>query len=142
MAKKRKAARRKKSFLASRTFLVASVVVLGVIIAAASFFAFTGDEKPKRPVRTKPVVTTEMQVDVIVDNLDYTPRDLTVPKGATVTWKFQDDLPHNVTEDRGAFESDTLQKGDEWSRVFDTPGTFYYYCTLHHIMLGTLVVAE
>jgi len=121
---------------------VASLGALAVIVAAASFFAFGRDETPKRPVRTKPVVTTEMQVDVIVDNLDYTPRDLTVPKGATVTWKFEDDLPHNVTEDRGAFESDTLQKGDEWSRVFDTPGTYYYYCTLHHIMQATLVVAE
>ncbi len=143
MAKKHKKTTRKRTgFLASRTFLAGATLVLGAIVAAGAFFAFRGDDAPKRELRPDPVISTEMQVDVIVDNKDYTPRDLTVTKGATVTWVFKDDLPHNVVDDRGAFESGILQKGDSWAFTADTPGIYYYYCTLHHIMTGTLTVVE
>ena len=142
MAKKSKrTARRKKSFLASRTFLVLAGGTLAVVAAAAAFYAFTGDDAPKRKLRQDPVVTTEMDVTVEVFDNGFEPNDLTVPRGARVTWDFNGDLPHNVTEDRGAFESPT-QDGGEWSLTFEDPGTYYYYCTLHHSMQGTLVVAE
>ena len=83
-----------------------------------------------------------MQVSVDVIDLDFAPRELTVNKGATVTWTFSGDLPHNVTDDRGAFASKTVQKGAEYTRTFDQPGIFYYFCTIHHGMLGTLTVKE
>jgi plastocyanin len=134
--------RQRARFLTSPVLLVGGTAVLGAIVLAALYFATSGDDPPRRPLRTEPVVTDEMQVDVVVDNTDYTPRDLTVRKGATVTWVFKDDVPHNVVDDRGAFDSGTLQKGDTWSLRADTPGTFYYYCTLHHVMQGTLTVVE
>ena len=67
---------------------------------------------------------------------------LTLNKGATVTWNFTGDIPHNVTDDRGAFASDTLGHGEAFSRTFDTLGIFYYSCTIHHGMQGTLTVKE
>ncbi|HLB23635.1 MAG TPA: plastocyanin/azurin family copper-binding protein [Dehalococcoidia bacterium] len=144
MTKKKqpRAKRRPRNFLQSRTFLAGALLTLGGIAAAGAVFAFRGDDAPKRALRQDPVVSTERQVEVIVDNRDYTPRDLTVTKGATVTWTFKDDVPHNVVDDRGAFDSGILKKGDSWSLTAETPGTYYYYCTLHHIMQGTLVVVE
>ena len=97
MAKKSKrTARRKKSFLASRTFLVLAGGTLAVVAAAAAFYAFTGDDAPKRKLRQDPVVTTEMDVTVEVFDNGFEPNDLTVPRGARVTWDFNGDLPHNV----------------------------------------------
>ena len=34
-----------------------------------------------------------------------------------------------------------MTEGDEYVLTFEDPGTFYYYCTLHHSMQGTIIVA-
>ena len=112
-----------------------------MISGAAILYASNGEDAPKRKVRPEPVVTSEMQVLVGVVDRDFEPRDLTVPVGAAVTWEFKGDEIHNLTDDRGAFKSGNFGKSDEWSMTFDESGTYYYYCTLHHVMQGTLTVA-
>jgi plastocyanin len=112
-----------------------------VAIIALSFFAFTGGEdEPRRRVRQDPVVSEESRVTVEVVDNDFYPKDLTVRPGTEVVWKFKGGAAHDVTDDRGAFESGTLSRDDEFVMSFDEPGTYYYYCTLHHVMQGTLVV--
>ncbi len=127
----------------NNTTLVLGALALVAVVAGAAWLAFDGGSTPKRKlVRQTPVVSTETQVRVDVIDNDFTPRTLTVNKGAAVTWKFTGSIPHNVTDDRGAFASDTLGHGEEFTRTFDTAGIFYYYCTIHHGMLGTLTVKE
>lgn len=122
---------------------IGALALLGVVLAALWLAFDGGSGAPKRrPLRQAPVVSAEMQVSVDVVDKDFAPRVLTVNRGATVTWKFIGVLPHNVTDDRGAFASKTVLKGAEYSRTFDQPGTFYYFCTVHHAMLGTLTVVE
>jgi plastocyanin len=142
MSKRKAAKRKKKALFARRSYLYASIAALLVVVAMASFYAFGSDDAPKRSVRQDPVISDDAEVTVDVVDRDYEPRELTINKGARVTWKFKGDLPHNVVDDRGAFESPILEQGDEWSLTFDDPGTFYYYCTLHHSMQGTLVVRD
>jgi plastocyanin len=135
MTKKKRGKQHRKGFLGSRTFIGACTVGLLLITAGAAFLAFRGgDDAPRRSLRQDPVVTNEMDVTIDVVDRDYEPRDLTVPVGATVTWRFMGDLPHDVTDDRGAFGSPTLQKGDEWSLTVEEAATYYYYCTIHHSM--------
>jgi plastocyanin len=86
------------------------------------------------------VVSDERRVEVDVVDNDFEPRHLTVRTGTEVIWKFAGDAAHDVTDDRGAFESGTMREGDEYIMTFEEPGTYYYYCTLHHAMQGTLVV--
>jgi plastocyanin len=105
------------------------------------FFAFAGGEsEPRRNVRQTPVVSEEPRVTVDVVDNDFEPKHLTVRPGAEVVWEFKGRAVHDVTEDRGAWESGTLGRGDEFIMTFDEPGTYYYYCTLHHVMQGTIVV--
>ena len=126
----------------NNTTLALGALALVAVVAVAAWLAFDGGSAPKRKlVRQTPVVSTEKQVSVEVIDNDFTPRVLTVNKGATVTWKFTGAIPHNVTDDRGAFASDTQASG-EFSRTFDAAGISYYYCTIHHGMLGTLTVKE
>lgn len=138
----KKTSSKRKNIFRRRPYLMASIAILSVTaVALALYLAFGESEaEPKRLVRQTPVVSSEEQVSVEVIDSDFVPKDLTVNAGATVTWEFTGDLPHDVTEDRGAFASPTLSEGDEWSRTMDEPGTYYYYCTLHHGMQGTLTV--
>ena len=54
-----------------------------------------------------------------------------MPVGTTVIWTNTGQRPHTVTADDDAFKSDTLNNGGTFSRSFDQPGTFAYYCEFH-----------
>ena len=142
--KKKRKSSTKRSFVRSRSLALVLAGVIVVLIGAVAYVLMSGDDTSatSRRLRQDPVVTSDMAVSVDVVDRDYDPRDLTVPKGATVTWKFKGDEAHNVVSDEGLFESPTLEKGDEWSLTFDQPDTYTYYCTLHHAMQGTVVVTE
>jgi plastocyanin len=130
----------KKRWKTSRILTWVGLGCLALAIIVLGFFAFTGGETEPRRVRQAPVVTDERQVTVDVVDNDFEPKELTVRVGTEVTWTFKGRAAHDVTDDRGAFESGTLGRGDEFVMTFDEPGTYYYNCTLHHVMQGTLVV--
>ncbi len=46
----------------------------------------------------------------------------------------------NAQRRYGAFDSGVFAPDDSYSRTFENSGVFYYYCTLHHGMQGTLTV--
>ena len=79
---------------------------------------------------------------VTIDNFAFTPAEITVSPGTTVTWLNRDDIPHTITDaaDQRAFKSAPLDTGDSFSHVFATPGTYRYFCSLHAHMQGTIVV--
>jgi plastocyanin len=79
---------------------------------------------------------------VTVSQMRFGPGRVVVKKGATVTWNFQDGMPHTVTAVDGGFDSGRLSAGGRFSHTFDQPGTFAYYCTLHPSMRGEVVVVE
>lgn len=78
---------------------------------------------------------------VTVKNMSYSPASVTIKKGQTVEWVFDDSgLPHDVVEDsEEAFKSDLLTSGT-FRHTFDDAGTFDYHCTPHPMMVGTVVV--
>jgi plastocyanin len=112
-----------------------------VAVAAFGLIAFTGDGGGSTSsLRRTPVGSEAPQVTVDVVDNDFAPRHLTIRPGATVTWRFEGNAVHDVMDDGGPFRSDRLRHGDAYIRTFDEPGTYHYYCTLHHAMQGTLVV--
>lgn len=140
MAKKR--TRRRRRLPGGNALWIAGAGFLVVVAAVAVALAVRGGDSPpaRRQLRQTPVVSTEMQATVeIVDN-DYKPRNLTVPVGATVTWVNTGKSVHTVSDDRKQFDSKSMSKGAEFVQTFDKAGTFYYYCIVHHAMLGTLIV--
>ncbi|HKW95231.1 MAG TPA: cupredoxin domain-containing protein [Methylomirabilota bacterium] len=71
---------------------------------------------------------------------DFDTPTLTVRPGTTVTWINQDDDTHTVTSTTGVFKSPGLDTGETFSYTFVNPGTYEYYCTLHPLMTGKVVV--
>jgi plastocyanin len=77
---------------------------------------------------------------VKIDNFTFGPQTLTVPVGTTVTWENDDDIPHVVMEKDGKFRSKALDTGDKFTQQFTTAGTVEYYCAIHPMMTGKIVV--
>ncbi len=64
---------------------------------------------------------------------DFSPADVTIDLGDTVTWEQSGIFPHNVRFDDGSFEEPADPTSTPWTadRTFDAPGTFRYYCEQH-----------
>jgi len=88
---------------------------------------------------------------VVVQNNSFRPGDVTLAVGGTVTWTWDactggdgygggaTCVSHNVTFDQGA--SSPTQGEGEFTRQFNTAGTFAYRCTIHGAgMSGRVVV--
>lgn len=80
-------------------------------------------------------------VTIDIEDFAYSPGNLQVPVGASVTWINRDSAPHSATDEDGSWDTGLLQQGERATLVFDSPGTFEYYCTLHPNMKARLVVA-
>lgn len=70
----------------------------------------------------------------------YSPDELTVRAGDTVMWKNVDNLVHTVTAQDNSFDSGIIQPNQTYTRVFNTPGRYPYYCTIHPQMTGVVNV--
>ena len=81
-------------------------------------------------------------VPVTIDNFTFRPATLTIAPGTSVTWTNRDDIPHTVTGAGGQspLHSGALDTGDTVSVTFDRPGTYQYFCSLHPMMRGSVVV--
>lgn len=75
---------------------------------------------------------------VSIVDFSYSPENLTVAVGTTVTWTNQDGSTHFVTFDD--LSSDGLRKNGTFERQFDTPGVYPYTCSRHPSMTGTVTV--
>lgn len=75
---------------------------------------------------------------VVLQNFSFNPSVVTIKPGQTVEWIWRDKgAPHNVTFSN--FHSATITAG-AYYHTFDTPGTYYYICTLHYNMTGEVIV--
>jgi Icc protein len=77
---------------------------------------------------------------VTIDNFRFEPQSLTAPVGATVTWTNHDDIPHTVVSTRKQFASSALDTDERFSYRFTAPGVYPYYCSVHPMMTGTVIV--
>jgi plastocyanin len=88
-----------------------------------------------------PVVAAAAGPAVVeIDNFAFTPADLTVTAGTTVTWKNEDDSPHRIGDKNGTFKSAALDTDDTFSHTFAAPGEYPYICTIHPYMVGKIIV--
>ena len=78
--------------------------------------------------------------EITIDNFTFTPKELTVPVGTTVTWLNHDDIPHTIVEKKTTFRSKALDTDDSYSFTFTSAGTFDYFCGLHPHMVGQVIV--
>ena len=78
--------------------------------------------------------------EIKIENFAFTPQELTVPVGATVTWLNSDDVPHSVVDKNKLFRSKALDTNNSFSFTFANAGTYDYFCGLHPHMTGKIIV--
>lgn len=78
---------------------------------------------------------------VEIESATFTTTMVEIPVGSTVTWVNNDAITHEVAfVDIALDDSGPLHQSQEFSQVFDTPGTYEYICGPHPVMIGTVVV--
>jgi plastocyanin len=79
--------------------------------------------------------------EVVIEMRDnvFFPATTTIQRGTSVRWRNTGNTAHNSTR-LGTWQSGTVNPGQSFTRVFDTPGVFEYLCTLHAGMTGTVTV--
>jgi plastocyanin len=71
----------------------------------------------------------------------FDPTSTFVNVGQEVTWTNGSDAPHNVTSDSGTeLASPDFNAGVSFRHTFSSSGTFWYHCTIHTHMKGSVVV--
>lgn len=76
---------------------------------------------------------------VEIKQMQFQPATLTVEKGDTVVFVNHDLVVHDVTEaSTGAWTSSPLPVDSSWR--FVVTGTADYYCSIHKVMKGKLVM--
>jgi plastocyanin len=109
---------------------MSKILLLATVLAAASPAALAGEAVPAAAAATI----------VEINNMKFSPLTLTVAPGTTVTWVNDDSSPHTVTDKVKVFRSAALDTKDSFSYTFTAPGEFTYFCTLHPIMVGKIIV--
>jgi plastocyanin len=78
---------------------------------------------------------------VEIRNFAFAPATLTVPAGTRVVWTNRDEEPHVITSAGAQFASSKgMDTSDSYAVTFSKPGTYAYYCSIHPMMVGTIIV--
>jgi len=102
--------------VARRSFFVAAVAVLMVVVMAVAALAIT-----KR---------------VRADGRRWKPRTVDIGRGDRVRWRNPTSRTHDVTAYGGWSFSRVLSPGESASRTFNSRGTFKYRCARHSALVG------
>jgi plastocyanin len=100
-----------------------------------------GSSSSTSTASSKPASSGGGAVTVSMKDIQFAPKDVTVKKGQTITWRNDDTVDHNVTATSGAsFKSDNFGNGGSFKFKAAKAGTIKYVCTIHPGMDGTLTV--
>lgn len=141
-------------FRVMKVYLSFLIVLLTLTIGGVSWFrrpgavaasqgpAAVGDATQPRIDAAQPFGVAKGQILVSIDNFTFSPKDLIVAAGTTVTWVNHDDVPHTATGTAGpeSFDSKALDTDNKYSFTFSKPGTYRYYCKVHPHMTASVVV--
>jgi plastocyanin len=93
-------------------------------------------------VPASPTAAAAPTVVVHIHNYLFVPEIVTIHPGQSVEWIEDDDDAHTATAVDTTWDSGRLDKGQTFTRVFSTAGTFSYDCAYHEYMRGKVIVTE
>ena len=130
---------------------ILAIIVLIILVAAAAFaINHKSTNKPSQTNSNTNSSSTSsssgnqpLTGTINIKNMMFTPSQITVAKGGTVTWTNNDNTTHTVIDDLsnvGGPASGDIPPGGTYSFTFTKTGSFQYHCQIHPSMRGTIVV--
>ena len=142
----------------NRTTSIAIGVLVVIIVAAGGVYAVvkshnssksssssSNSENMPMPVNSSNHNAAAAATDkVTIANFAFSPADITVKAGTTVTWTNNDSVAHTVTETDGQTgpASGDIGSGSAYTFTFSKAGTYHYHCAIHPSMTGTVTVTS
>ena len=126
--------------------LAALPLVLALAVAGCGDSKKSAADQPapqtNAPAGTATAATESgRSVDIAMKNIQFSPKEQTVPVGTKVIWTNEDDVDHNVVATDGAdFKSENFGKDGTYVYTARKGGPVKYTCTLHPGMDGELKV--
>jgi plastocyanin len=110
-------------------------------LATARTSTIAVSNAPRKVVVQGAAAATEKgSAKVSIVNFAFTPAEITIAPGESVTWTNDDGAPHGLEYHDGEKGTDLLLPGTSFSRRFDRPGTYDYNCSVHPYMTGRVIV--
>jgi plastocyanin len=143
------------SFELSQTYVSSqqSVTSIPVVIRASPTLSpgphsVTVEERMGSTARNQTFTIDVVPALVVMERLSFVPQILNVTEGTTVYWLNLDSTIgccdpgyHNAVFGSGLNSSSpVLKRLGAWNFTFETPGEFYYLCSIHPFMAGEVVV--
>jgi LPXTG-motif cell wall-anchored protein len=97
-------------------------------------------EEPARERKHRTAARAAASGSVTIADFQFTPAQITIDQGDTVTWRNNGPTAHSATAPDGSFDTGIFPAGESRSHTFSEAGTFSYICTPHPNMHGTIVV--
>jgi plastocyanin len=120
----------------------AGVVALLTVLLAGCGGSGNDDKASTTSAPAQEAVPAVVKVS-IGDNF-YKPKDLTIKRGQSISWRNQGAVAHTVTSDSGStvkFDSGTVNPGGVYALKPGTVGKITYHCTIHGtVQSGTITV--
>lgn len=132
---------------------VLTVIVVVIVLAVGGWLAF-GNKSNNNSSSSNSSATqnsntsnkanqTSPSGQVSIQNMLFTPSQVTIAKGGSVTWTNNDSITHTVVDDLsnvGGPASGDIAPGQSYTFTFNKTGSFQYHCSIHPSMRGTIVV--
>lgn len=77
---------------------------------------------------------------VTIENMEFSPKTLTVQRHDRVVWVNKDLFPHTATASSKVFDSHEIAATGSWTYIAGKAGEYAYGCSLHPTMKGKLIV--
>lgn len=78
---------------------------------------------------------------VTIEGFAFSPADLNVAVGDTITFTNNDGAPHTATALDGSFDTGRLNRGESAEITITSAGSHAYKCNFHPSMTGTITAA-
>ena len=129
--------------LSLRLAVVSAIVMFAFACGGGYSSPSTAPSPTPSPTPTPDGPSSSVSIPVGASSLGnsaYSPDELSVVAGTTVTWMNRDSESHTSASDAAGWNSGVVAPGGQFSVAFQTPGTFSYHCAIHPGMVGTVVV--
>ena len=121
----------------NKNTLLITLVILVVLVAGSGIYYVVNNSKNNNQNNSQNTSTTN---EVNIQGMAFSPSELKVKKGTTVTWNNKDLFAHVIASDTNAFVSNEITNGAHFSFTFNEAGEFPYHCNIHSTMRAKIIV--